>query len=188
MYRKHISRIGFIALTMMVLAPTFWVVTAQTHAETNKLVILVRHAEKEAVPVDNPVLSEAGWDRASALATMLERADINHIVTSQLDRTILTARYVAESRGLEPEKVQTSGGLLNHINGVVEAIHRRPDGEAILVVGHSNTIPRIVNTLVDGDFQDLEDSNYSTVYIVTLSVSHDPRVVVSTFGAGGVAE
>jgi len=159
-------------------------VSAQPVSEPRgKLIVLVRHAEKEDVPRDNPALTEAGWDRAAALAKMLERMHIDHIITSHLDRTILTAQYVAQTRGLTPEEVSIESGLLAHLEAVVDAIHRRPDGEAILVVGHSNTIPRIVNTLTGEEYSDLDETVYSTVFIVSLEDGKKPRIIVSSFGA-----
>ena len=171
----RILRVGILLLTVL---------SAElVSAQNSKLIVLVRHAEKEDVPRDNPALTEAGWDRAAALAEMLEDTHIDHIITSHLDRTILTAKYVAEARGLTPEEVSIESGLLTHLEAVVDAVHRRPDGEAILVVGHSNTIPGIVNALTGKEYSDLENTVYSTVFIVTLADDEEPRIIVSSFGA-----
>jgi len=152
-------------------------------AQNSKLIVLVRHAEQEDLPRSNPALTEAGWDRATALAEMLEDTHIDHIITSHLDRTILTAKYVGEARDLIPEEVSIEAGLLAHLEAVVDAVHRRPDGEAILVVGHSNTIPGIVNALTGEEYSDLNESVFSTVFIVTLTDGENPRIIISSFGA-----
>ncbi len=152
-------------------------------AQVGKTVILVRHAEKAATPANDPVLSEKGDERARKLARMLIDTRIDHIITSQLSRTILTAQYVAEARGLRPEIVTVGSDVRAHIRAVADAVLARPDGEAILVVGHSNTIPCIVGALGGSKLPDMEDENYSTVYILTIAPGLDTRTIVSSFGS-----
>ena len=52
---------------------------------------------------------------------------------------------------------------------VYEAFLESSIGENTLVVGHSNTIPDIVNNLIDKDYYDqIDDLNNSNLYIVSL--------------------
>jgi broad specificity phosphatase PhoE len=164
-------------MAILLLVAGFVAVSAQ--AQIGKTVILVRHAEKTATPPNDPVLSEKGDERAQKLAQMLIDTRIDHIITSQSARTILTAQYVAEAGGLSPEIVAVGSELRAHIQAVADAVHARPDGEAILVVGHSNTIPSIVGALGGSTLPDLKDENYSTVYILMIEQGMHTRTIVT---------
>src|SRR5690348_17209435 len=59
-------------------------------------VILVRHAEKASQTESDPVLSEAGTQRAKDLAAALADAGVGSVITTQLQRTRLTAAGVLE--------------------------------------------------------------------------------------------
>jgi len=74
-----------------------------------------------------------------------------------------------------------SSGIREHIQAVAEAVRTRPDGDAVLVVGHSNTIPAIVGALGGSTLPDLKDENYSTVYILTIAPGIDTRTIVTHF-------
>lgn len=164
-------------MAILLLVAGFAAISAQ--AQIGKTVILVRHAEKTTTPVNDPVLSEKGYERAQKLAHMLIDARIDHIITSQLARTILTGQYVAEAGGLSPEIVAVGSDIRAHIQAVADAVHARPDGEAILVVGHSNTIPPIVGALGGSTLPDLKDEDYSAVFILTISPGMDTRTIVT---------
>lgn len=152
-------------------------------AQVGKTVFLVRHAEKAAEPRGNPPLTLEGHKRAQALAGVLADAHIDHIITSQFLRTVDTAAYVALNQNLEGEIVAVSGSVEAHVKAVADAVRARPDGEAILVVGHSNTIPAIVGELGGSVLSDLADDEYSTLFIVLLSPDREPRTIRATYGA-----
>jgi broad specificity phosphatase PhoE len=105
-------------------------------------VILVRHAEKVDASSD-PLLSEAGQRRAMDLAVALSDADLTHVFTSPLQRTVLTARPAAEAHAINPETISFEGGTEAHILRIAERIRALPDDAVVLVVGHSNTVPLI---------------------------------------------
>jgi broad specificity phosphatase PhoE len=62
-------------------------------------VVLVQHAEKEALP-DDPGLTERGRRQAAQTADWLRHRDVRAIVSSPLRRARETASYVAASTGL----------------------------------------------------------------------------------------
>lgn len=144
------------------------------------LVILVRHAEKAAVPGNDPPLSEPGTARAQALRAALADAGVQAVLVTPLRRTLDTARPLLESTGLTPETVPIGGA--DHVRQVAEAV-RRQAGRVVLVVGHSNTIPAIVGALGGPRLPDLCDANYATMFVLALPADGPTRLVRTRYGA-----
>ena len=134
---------------------------------TPTTVILVRHAEKEAIPSDDPPLSPAGEARSLALLDALRDAGVQAVVTTQLQRTRLTAAPLARELGLTPEVVPVSGDAATHARQVADYVTSRHAGQVVLVVGHSNTIPLIVTALGTGAADPIDDGSYDDLYVVT---------------------
>lgn len=154
---------------------------AQTQAD--RLVILVRHAEKAAEPPGDPHLSDAGQERAKALATALASAHVDAVIVTQYRRTHETAEQVLAARHLTPTVVKTGDDLAAHVKTVADAVRAQPAGATILVVGHSNTIPAIIGALGGPKLDDLCDDAYATLFVLDLPASGAPRVVRTTYGA-----
>jgi phosphohistidine phosphatase SixA len=126
------------------------------------VVFLVRHAEKQTMGED-PALSEAGRQRAEALARMLADADVRTVYSTDLARTRDTAAPTAarvgeEIRIYDWEKLEALTREL-----------KRP-GARSLVVGHSNTTHELVGLLggEPGAAID-EESEYDRLYVVTIA-------------------
>lgn len=137
--------------------------------------ILLRHAEKENSVSSDPALTEQGKERARALATMLRDQPIASIYSTTYRRTQGTAGPLAELKKLNVqyyEPVQASGLLKQLMLG--------PDKGAIVVVGHSNTIPDLVNTLLGREaVSSISEEDYGLVFIVTLPVSGESGSLVT---------
>jgi|GEM_PF-2331648 len=124
-------------------------------------VFLVRHAEKVDQSRD-PDLSEAGYQRAAALADVLRSANIEYVHSSDYMRTRKTAAPVAELFGLEvrlydPRNLPAFAEQLNEEGG----IH--------LVVGHSNTTPALTELLGGEPGEPIEEKNeYDRLYVVSI--------------------
>src|SRR3954469_22249177 len=65
-------------------------------------IILVRHAEKATAPANDPALTAAGEQRARDLMTALTDARVTAVITTQFQRTQLTAKPLAESAKIAP--------------------------------------------------------------------------------------
>ena len=89
---------------------------------TPTTIILVRHAEKAAIPSDDPPLSPAGEARSLALLDALRDAGVQAVVTTQLQRTRLTAAPLARELGLTPEVVPVSGDAATHARQVADYV------------------------------------------------------------------
>jgi len=151
-------------------------------AQAPTVVIVVRHAEKAATPGDDPPLTEAGLARARALAASVADANVQAVITTQLRRTRDTARPAADARGVALETVPVGGvPVAEHAKAVAAAV-RRHAGQTVLVVGHSNTVARIIEELGGPSLPDLCDSQYSTLFLLVLD-GPSARLVTSEYGA-----
>lgn len=110
-------------------------------------IYLVRHAEKVAGWPDGPgldplhPLSAVGMDRADQIAARLAEAPLVAVYATPTTRTLHTALVSADVHGLAPIP-QPRLAVREQIEGWIEEVRARFDGEgAVLVVGHSNTIP-----------------------------------------------
>lgn len=128
------GRIALAALALSLMA-------APALAWAQATVLLVRHAEK-VDESDDPPLSDAGRQRAEALAKLLAQSGISAIYTSQYQRTIQTAAPLARALGLQPTVVQAKAP-----DEVVARLRQMNPDQVALVVGHSNTIPEIAAKL-----------------------------------------
>jgi broad specificity phosphatase PhoE len=142
-------------------------------------VILVRHAEKASATERDPVLSEAGSQRARDLGAALADAGVGSVITTQLQRTRLTAADVLAATKLTPIVVSTAGA--NHVADVVAAIKARPAGEVVLVVGHSNTVGPIITELGGPRLGDICDSQYGNLFILEMT-GPAPKLIRATYG------
>jgi len=142
-------------------------------------VIIVRHAEKAAEPADDPPLTSAGEARARDLWTAIKDAGVSAIITTQFARTRATAQPSAAALRLTPEIVRAGGAT--HPNDVAEAV-RKHVGQTMLVVGHSNTVPAIVEALGAARPPAICDPEYDNLYVVTLPPGGKAGVVHAKYG------
>lgn len=131
---------------------------------------LVRHAEKQepepgAEPSRDPSLSDKGRRRAETLVTALAGVTLGAIFASQFKRTQETVAPVAAARGLKVETVNA-----DDIDGLVARI-RAHAGGAVLVAGHSNTVPAIAVALGVAEPFALAETDYGDLFKVTSSGS-----------------
>ena len=147
------------------------------------VVVLVRHAEKAARPADDPGLSPAGRARAEALAAALAEADVDAIVVTQYKRTQDTAAPLAATRKLTPLVIAAGADTARHAADVATSIRRQPAGSLVLVVGHSNTVPAIVEALGGPALEEICDNEYANFLTLIVPPSGSPRLLMSAYGA-----
>ena len=131
-------------------------------------VIVVRHAEKDLGSVVDPPLNEAGEARAELLARMFGDAHapghIDAIYTSSALRSRLTAAPLAARLGLAASVPQADDP-----ERLARRALREHGGGRVLIVGHLDTIPKIVAALSGSDkIPPIDERDYSTMYIVTV--------------------
>jgi len=143
-------------------------------------VILVRHAERAAEPARDPVLTDAGAQRARDLGAALSSAGVGTIITTQFQRTQLTAAPLGTLIGKAPVIVSAGADARAHVDSVAAAV-RRASG-VVLVVGHSNTIPAIIGALGGPKLPDLCDNQYSRLFVLELG-SGAAHLIQASYGA-----
>ena len=144
-------------------------------------VIVVRHAEKVDDSRD-PALSNAGIERAEALAAALEHAGLDAVYASQYQRTQLTATPAARAAGLPVRIEPIEGDVAEWAQGFAATLAREHTGQAVLVVGHSNTAPPLVAELCRCKLAPLDDSHYDRLYLVTDAAGEAPDLIVARYG------
>jgi phosphohistidine phosphatase SixA len=145
-------------------------------------VILVRHAEREALVTPDPQLSEAGRLRAQALAVAVREAGIQAIIVTQFVRTRATARPLAIDLGIIPEIVPDTGA--RHANEVADVIRRKHAGQTVLVIGHGHTIPPIMRALgVTQALPRLCENQYDLIFFISVAPPSPTRIVRARYGA-----
>lgn len=162
-------------------------VSAQATPSGDKLVFVVRHAEKANATEPDPSLSEEGMARANALAAALRDARVTAIFVTVRKRTGETAAPLASATRTTPVIVPFGATPAEHAAGVATAVRSSSDA-AILVVGHSNTVPAIIAALGGPRMPDLCDAAYANLYIMRLPANGAPTLVRAQFGAPDRAE
>ena len=135
---------------------------AQSKDKKETTIILVRHAEKDTVG-NNPSLSEAGVQRALKLQTVFPGVVPDAFYSTNYKRTLQTVEPWSKNAGKEIILYQPSkqDSLADEL--------KKMTGKTIVVTGHSNTIPSLVNLLLEDEkFANLPDSEYSTIFVVTI--------------------
>jgi len=148
-----------IAIALMTMVAMTW----PARASAQKLVFLVRHAERAdagMAPQTDPPLSTAGQARAQKLAALLADAGVTSIVTTELVRTQQTAQPLATKIGVAPETVAADNPA-----GVVATLKISHGNEIVLVVGHSDTLPAILKAYGKADVA-IGDSEYDNLFII----------------------
>ncbi|WP_444907166.1 SixA phosphatase family protein [Microbulbifer sp. SSSA008] len=151
---------SFIFCTLFVLVgASNWVLADSSESQ---VVYLIRHAEKEKGPGvgRDPHLTEAGQQRARQLAYILGGVGIDAIYSTDYNRTRETVEPLSKELGLEVE-IYNPRDLKEFANSLQQAKNR------ILVVGHSNTTPKLAELLGGEKGRPIrEASEFDRLYIL----------------------
>lgn len=162
-------------LLLLVCAPAL-------HAQTQPVtIILVRHGEKMAQPVDNPPLTAEGQLRAEELARVVRDAGVTAIYSTPYLRTMNTAKVVADALKLSITETPIPGrSVAAYADSVVARAKR--DGGVILVVGHSNTMGAVIKSLGAPEIGEITDPEHDHLFIVTVQEGKPARLVRAKYG------
>lgn len=140
-------------------------------------VYVVRHAEKVTEPPqENPPLTDAGKVRAAALVDVLPLDSIVAVYSTDTVRTRTTVEPVAKRLGL-PVQIYDAFGF----DALRDALEPLPPG-AVLVAGHSNTIPALLTHFGAVPAPTIPDDRYGDIWVVTLDGADHTTVRTEHFG------
>lgn len=141
-------------------------VSAQAQGAPSALttILIVRHAEKAAEPAADPPLTAAGAARADLLAHLMTDAGVRAVVSTQFVRTRTTAAPVAAHLGLATEVLDARLTP----RATADSLLARHLGQTVLLVGHSNTVPAIIEALGAPRPPDICDAGYDNLFVVTI--------------------
>lgn len=147
-------------------------INEQSSEETNEVktplykatYYLIRHAEKDRTDPQNadPSLNIDGMKRAKNWAKYFEAIKIDEIYVTKYIRTKQTVSFIAQQKAISP-KTYNPNTLYS------EDFLKETNGKTVIISGHSNTTPMLVNKLIgEQKFKDMDDSDNATLFKVTI--------------------
>ena len=168
-----------LTVSLLVLAVSVVVVLHFFWCSPKTTVMVLRHAEKATSSNDNsvPLKDPEGVARAATFAQVAERAGVTAIYVTEALRTQQTAQPLATNLGITPTQINAAN-LDDLINDVLAAKNR---GGVIVIIGHSNTVPDIVQRLGGGTVA--VDDQFDNLFVLTLNPWGTTRLIQATYGA-----
>ncbi|HET6228830.1 MAG TPA: phosphoglycerate mutase family protein [Longimicrobiaceae bacterium] len=146
-------------------------------------VIVVRHAEKATDDPQDPALTPAGHARAAVLAQMLNGTTVSAIYTTQYKRTHETAEPLSAASGVAvTERPIGAANSATYAQDLAREIMATQRGKTVVVVGHSNTVPAIVQALSGQTVPDIADTEYDHLFVVQIPATGTPTVLSNHYG------
>lgn len=144
----------------IVLLLFFWIQVTLSQ-KTITQYYFIRHAEK-ADSSKNPDLSEKGLERAQEWKALFSEINFDAVYSTNFNRTLQTIQPI----------VAGNNQLLKIYNPKmidVELFKKETHGKTILIVGHSNTVPNMVNQIIkENKYVDIAENQFGNLYIITL--------------------
>jgi phosphohistidine phosphatase SixA len=126
---------------------------------------IVRHAEKRLNEGDNPALTQQGMKRAEDLNTYFGNNKPNKIFVSTFLRTQLTAAPTATAAGVSAVIIKQNN--TDSLNFFILGLSLL-DKKKVLVVSHTDAIPKIIKGLCNTDINPIAENDYDNLYIIRL--------------------
>ena len=150
----------FCSMKTSILSFLFFLALSIGQAQTSPSVIfIVRHCEKAMESTDNPNLAEEGKKRAEHLAEILKNTGIEAVYSTNYKRTMQTAEPLATVLKITPTAYEPREAVFGEM--------LRKSGKKVLVVGHSNTVPELLNQLT-GTKNYQPNDGYGDLWVVTM--------------------
>jgi broad specificity phosphatase PhoE len=125
--------------------------------------VVVRHAEKATEDPGDPVLTEAGEQRATRLADALADTPVVAVYATDFRRTQQTAAPVAARHELAVSTYDARQAA----EAFAARLRREHARGTVVVVGHSNTVPGIVSALCGCAVAPIAESDYGNRYSIS---------------------
>ncbi len=149
-------------------------VSAQKDSLTK--VFIIRHAEKADDGSKDPSLSVNGKNRAAAFAKTMSKTRINKIYSTPYKRTRETVDALSVQSGVPVEKYNPMD-----LDGIKVLVGNNK-GKTLVLVGHSNTIPPILNLFSQSSqYKDIPENEFDNIWILFLKGSQLVDLVQLTY-------
>jgi phosphohistidine phosphatase SixA len=152
-------------------------------AAADTTVVVVRHAEKATDDPKDPNLSDLGRARATSLARALADYPVTTVLVSEYKRTLQTAEPTLREHKLAAKIIPINRDPAalygQRLAALVKGDHQ---GEVILLVGHSNTVPALLLALTGVQVPPIDDATeFNRLYVITLPAQGQPRVISAKY-------
>lgn len=141
--------------------------------------VLVRHADRDGL-LD--ALSPDGMARAQELAHVGVNARLAAIYRSDTNRARDTAAPLALVTGLTPVVYPA-----NEVDALVASIFADHRGENVLVIGHSNTVPDIIEAAGGPALSNLDEAEFDSFFMLSVCRCGRQRVTLLNLQYGAAS-
>ena len=159
------------ALAAATLAVASLLTLTASSVVAQEVVYVVRHAEQVA-DVEDPPLSEEGRARARMLREFFRDAGLTAVYATDLRRTSETGATVTEPLGFEATPVHADS-----LDGLVARVQREQPHGRVLIVGHSNTVPRVLEQFGYPNEITIDHDEFNNLFIVVPAAEGPPLVL-----------
>ncbi len=124
----------------------------------------IRHAEKDRTDPENkdPELNQDGLNRAIRWAEVFDPIELNAIYSTNYERTSMTAAPTSVKKDIDITYYDAK-------TIDMDSFKMKNKGLSVLVVGHSNTTPNLVNKVLGMEkYQQIDDNDNSNLFIVRI--------------------
>ena len=131
--------------------------------EKTSVFYFIRHAEKDRTDSTNknPSLTTQGMERANKWAVFFKDKNIAAVYSTNYKRTQQTALAIAKEQHIEIISY-------NPKQLISEKFTAKNKGKNIVIVGHSNTTPELVNALLgEKKYEEIPDTDNNDLFTVT---------------------
>ena len=135
---------------------------APAAARAQRAVFVVRHAEK--ISDTDERLSDAGRARAARLAGLLKNAGVTAIYATDTERARDTAGPLAQASKVTVA-IYDTGGTAPGAASFAGRLRAQNANDAVLVVGHSNTVPEILRALGCVEEVTIDKDQYDDLFV-----------------------
>lgn len=155
-------------ITMFLILLAF---SVPSRAYADQVVFLIRHAE-QVRDVEDPPLTEAGQQRAKTWASVLRDADLEVVYTSKKRRTMQTGEPIAKALNVPMVTMSRKD-----VQGLVDRIRKENADDAVLIISHTRTIPKLVKAF--GSLDDdgtINRDDYDNLFVIVPRQQDDATV------------
>ena len=140
--------------------------------------IFIRHAETTGEG-HNPNLSKKGKERANSLKGMLSGVELDAIYSTDYNRTMQNSSPIAKDKNMSVTNYNPS-----ELNKFIDILSEKHTNKTVLIVGHSNTTPTLLNIILGNkQYDNIPEDKYNNMYIVTIGKNSKPEIVNIKYGS-----